>query len=221
MRRIRTRGVFFVLVAGAAGSLNLFAGGWEDLLHDTGYNTGIVPTESSSRLPLVGSYTLEEVGGRSRFTKPGHEKMLIPAVDAVPDTLDEACESGEKDNGLLGEAALTPSQITAVALNRFLLLGAAAEADSRAVRTPSPVKKRRLQSLLEDLAAEAKSDPEQVKRVLESADMSVLRALLSGRPREGGESPSKKRGVQEDDRSDQNTLLRRSQSLHGKKQTQE
>ncbi len=177
MEKIHKQFVFLAIVLGAVNFL--FAGNWEDYVCQ-GYNTPVVG-EGLLHRPLLSSYSPTEFGlGVScrRVSKFQREKIPTPLVDVVPDN-DHKDES--KEGCFLDAPVITPSQEMAGALSKFALLGAATEG-FRVAETPSPVKRTRLELLLDDLAEEVKKNPKQLKTLLQEnpEQMFHLRKLLAG-----------------------------------------
>ena len=208
--------VFFTLVLG--GCLNLSAGNVEDCIV---YLSGPKSNEELERLAkgkveqdrlaiekcqrLRESFSPSEFGVRIRPSQRRREKTP-PAV--VPDKND-----GEED--FFDAPVITPSQEMAGALSKFVLLDAATEdfrVAERVLGTPSPVKRTRIDRLLEDLAEEARRNPEQLQILLQadSEKMSHLRKLLARCDERGVADSSETVRKRES-----NSFLKKRRSFHG------
>jgi hypothetical protein len=192
MKEFQRQCIFVALALG--GGWNLFAGDRAESFVQYGFTWRAPqpgqdePVRSSVVSPSELGLGPEFTRGGSAFKRPECRREKTPTPPGVvPDKNDGVVpkENDEEEKFLLEDPVLTPSAQTALAFNRFLLLGAAEEL-AIVGRTPSPVKKRRIVSLLEGLAKEAKNNPEQLQMALqENPDLSDLRSLLAG---SGGEA---------------------------------
>ena len=214
MEKIHKQFVFLAVVLGGVNFL--FAGNVEDyIVYLAGSKLAVKETEQDKSLAiekcqrLRESFSPSEFGVRVRPSQRLREKTppaVVPNNDA-DDESEEVC--------LLDAPVITPSQEMAGALSKFGLLGAAAEnfrVAERVVGTPSPVKRTRLDRLLEDLVEEAAKNPEQLKILLQvgSEKISHLRTLLARCDEQGvADSSETVRG------REPNSSLKKRRSFHG------
>ena len=185
MGRIAMRLVFTALLL--VKCVHVFAGGWEDYVV-YGTSAGFPKPPSSLPSSVVSPSELRE------FRFPNSQKS--GAVAVVPNHYDAAA-AYVVDESFPEVPVLTPSQEVAVALNRFAVLKEEEE-ELGATKTPSPVKRARVETLLTALVEEAKKDPVQLRALLANnpEEFCCLKELLSA---EREASPKKRRSFREDD----------------------
>ncbi len=188
MRKIGMRCVLIAMFL--VGCVRVFAGDWEShVVYGATTDFDALAKQHPFKLPssVVSPSELREF----RFTH--HQKVSADAV--VPHEV--IIEDGD-DDSLLKVPVVTPSQEMAEDLNKFVVSNKEDE-ESEAVRTPSPVKRAWIRTLLGALEEEMEKNPVQLRDLLTSKPelFSCLKELLN---EERVASPKKRRSFHEDGR---------------------